>query len=95
MRLSSITPFFIFLTLGLCFITSYCSSNDPLLSLQARRGLRTLDDAHAKINKVDGNAWRSTMSTAYEAINDEDSEIVYHIDYQGVKTHPNPTPKHP
>ena len=22
-------------------------------------------------------------------------EIVYHIDYQGVKTHPNPTPKRP
>ncbi|KAI7753957.1 hypothetical protein M8C21_029089 [Ambrosia artemisiifolia] len=94
MRLSSITLLLIFLTLGFCFITK-CSANDPHFSLQARRGLRTLDDARADIHKVDGNAWRSTMSKAYDAINDEDSDIVYHIDYQGVKTHPSPTPKHP
>ncbi|KAK3221210.1 hypothetical protein Dsin_008235 [Dipteronia sinensis] len=26
---------------------------------------------------------------------DNDEETVYHIDYHGVTTHPNPTPKHP
>ncbi|KAI3827643.1 hypothetical protein L1987_01723 [Smallanthus sonchifolius] len=91
MRLSNITPMFIFLTLGLCFITN-CSTIDPPFSLQARRGLRTLDDANININKADGNAWRP-MSKAYDAINNEDAEI--NIDYQGVKTHPSPTPKHP
>ncbi|KAF5813297.1 hypothetical protein HanPI659440_Chr03g0102651 [Helianthus annuus] len=94
MRLSSITLlFFIFLTLGL-YIASQITNfpiNDPIISLQARRILKKV----GKINKVDENAWRSTMSKAYDAIKSEDAEIVYNIDYQGVKTHPSPTPKHP
>ncbi|KAK9073845.1 hypothetical protein SSX86_006439 [Deinandra increscens subsp. villosa] len=94
MRLSNIIMLFIFLTLWLCLITKR-SINDPPFSLQARRGLRTLDDANTNINKVDGNAWSSTMAKAYDATNNEDSQIVYNIDYQGVKTHPSPTPKHP
>ncbi|XP_023515382.1 uncharacterized protein LOC111779554 [Cucurbita pepo subsp. pepo] len=31
----------------------------------------------------------------YEASIDRMGELVYHIDYHGVTTHPNPTPKHP
>ncbi|KAK1418375.1 hypothetical protein QVD17_27518 [Tagetes erecta] len=94
MRFYKISPLFILLTLSLCSITN-CFANDPPFSLQARRGLRSLDDANIDSNKVHGNAWRSTLSKAYDAINNEDAEIVYNIDYQGVKTHPNPTPKHP
>ncbi|KAI3805548.1 hypothetical protein L1987_28030 [Smallanthus sonchifolius] len=98
MRLSSITLLFlIFITLGLHFASQItnCSTNHPLISLQARRSLKKVDDQKTKINKVDGNAWRSTMSKAYDAVNNEDAEIVYNIDYQGVKTHPSPTPRHP
>ncbi|KAM0006831.1 hypothetical protein Hdeb2414_s0160g00818431 [Helianthus debilis subsp. tardiflorus] len=94
MRLSSITLlFFIFLTLGLYIASQItnCPINDPIISLQARRILKKV----GKTNKVDENAWRSTMSKAYDAIKREDAEIVYNIDYQGVKTHPSPTPKHP
>lgn len=52
------------------------------------------------ILQVDKNARISTKQTnsktkAYNAINKEDTEMVYNIDYQGVKTHPSPTPKHP
>lgn len=25
----------------------------------------------------------------------DEQELVYHVDYHGVTTHPNPTPKHP
>lgn len=51
--------------------------------------------------QVDANA-RSTkqanlMPNAYDEneTSNEDGEIVYSIDYQGVKTHPSPNPKHP
>ncbi|KAD6454535.1 hypothetical protein E3N88_09241 [Mikania micrantha] len=94
MRLSNIIYLFIFSTLWLCLFTN-CSTNDPPFSIQARRGLRTLASANANIDQVDGNEWSSTMSKAYDAINNEDAEIVYNIDYQGVKTHPSPNPKHP
>ncbi|MFS7918364.1 hypothetical protein Hanom_Chr03g00200121 [Helianthus anomalus] len=100
MRLSSIRItllFFIFLTLGLYIASQItnCSTNDLIISIQARRILKKVGDPNTKINKVDENAWRSTMSKAYDAIKSEDAEIVYNIDYQGVKTHPSPTPKHP
>ncbi|KAJ9550730.1 hypothetical protein OSB04_014775 [Centaurea solstitialis] len=103
MRLSNIIPFFfIFATLGLYTvsqITNY-STHDPLISLQARRALTSLQDSNPGITKVDGNARRSTMQSkltakSYDASSNEDAEIIYNIDYHGVMTHPSPTPKHP
>ncbi|XP_071729673.1 uncharacterized protein [Rutidosis leptorrhynchoides] len=104
MRLSNSTIwYFIFVMLGLYFLSQItnCSTSDPLISLHARRSLKKLEDPNMNVNKVDGNAWRSTkqatsMQKPYDAINNEDAKIVYTIDYQGVKTHPSPTPtKHP
>ncbi|KAI3746230.1 hypothetical protein L6452_08654 [Arctium lappa] len=103
MRLSNIIPlFFIFATLGLYTISQITnlSTHDLLISLQIRRGLRTLQDSNHDITQVDGNARRSTMQSnlmekAYDANSKEASEIVYNIDYRGVTTHPIPTPKHP
>nr|GEU58898.1 hypothetical protein [Tanacetum cinerariifolium] len=101
MRLAySIPLFFIFATLAVCIVSQFtnCSTKDTLISLQGRRSLKTLEDLKPDINKVDGNA-RSIKKVdltakAYDANNNEDGEMVYHIDYQGVKTHPSPTPKH-
>lgn len=32
---------------------------------------------------------------AHQHLSNNDLDLVYHIDYQGVTTHPIPTPKHP
>ncbi|KGN65505.1 hypothetical protein Csa_019778 [Cucumis sativus] len=37
----------------------------------------------------------SSNTPEYEASINSLGELVYHIDYHGVTTHPNPTPKHP
>ncbi|KVI01418.1 uncharacterized protein LOC112500759 [Cynara cardunculus var. scolymus] len=103
MRLSNIIPLFlIFATLGLYMFTQITNSSThhTLISLQARRGLRTPQDSNPDITKVDGNARRSkmqsnSMAKAYDANSNEAAEIVYNIDYHGVTTHPSPTPKHP
>ncbi|KAL7592468.1 uncharacterized protein LOC111913992 [Lactuca sativa] len=104
MRLSNITLlFFIFAILGLFFVSQIkdYSTHDRLISVQPRRRLRTLQYPNPHFNKVDANA-RSTkqanlMPNAYDEneTSNEDGEIVYSIDYQGVKTHPSPNPKHP
>nr|XP_043629667.1 uncharacterized protein LOC122600955 [Erigeron canadensis] len=103
MRFTNIIQLFIVLTVGMYFVTQItnCSTNDELMLLQARRSLRTTEGPSRESIKVKGNAWKSTkqansMPHTYDAINNEDAEIVYNIDYQGVKTHPSPTPtKHP
>ncbi|KAI3709081.1 hypothetical protein L2E82_38830 [Cichorium intybus] len=102
MRLSNITLFFfIIATLGLYFVSQITTSSthNQLISVQARRGMRKLQYTHPHINKVDGNVRSikeaNLVPKAYDEISNEDEEIIYNIDYQGVKTHPSPNPKHP
>lgn len=42
---------------------------------------------------IDAKTKQSTVK--YAASTDDFDEIVYHIDYHGVTTHPTPTPRHP
>ncbi|KAA0058191.1 uncharacterized protein E5676_scaffold629G002010 [Cucumis melo var. makuwa] len=37
----------------------------------------------------------SSNTPEHEASINSLGELIYHIDYHGVTTHPNPTPKHP
>lgn len=42
----------------------------------------------------EGTKRDSTKTNSFSMIYSDEAELVYHIDYHGVTTHPNPTPKH-
>ncbi|KAL9442297.1 hypothetical protein AB3S75_018229 [Citrus x aurantiifolia] len=48
---------------------------------------------HHNTQAIDDKTKQSTVK--YAASTDDFDEIVYHIDYHGVTTHPTPTPRHP
>ncbi|KVH87435.1 hypothetical protein Ccrd_025326 [Cynara cardunculus var. scolymus] len=61
--------------------------------------MATLGEAYQiiNINKVDGKQKRSRKqaSSTMKEFDATSKDDVYNIDYHGVKTHPDPTPKHP
>ncbi|GAB4853489.1 hypothetical protein Ancab_017680 [Ancistrocladus abbreviatus] len=69
----------------------------------SRRELRTYftqDDETEKTKVFDEEMQRSRYQEGYseaerETRGQNESELIYHIDYHGVMTHPTPTPKHP
>ncbi|KAI6682651.1 hypothetical protein NL676_036532 [Syzygium grande] len=52
--------------------------------------VKVLDDKRERSNVQQGSTELQTSSN-----NDSTDDLVYHIDYHGVTTHPTPTPKHP
>ncbi|RXH71432.1 hypothetical protein DVH24_018787 [Malus domestica] len=101
--------FLCFLITVLC-LSSHKISTDSRTSLPGRRPTRKLSMSltNNKVNKyqkfkvVDGD--RESETSKFREIpvvikhsnsNSDLDELVYHIDYHGVTTHPNPTPRHP
>ncbi|KAJ4709197.1 Solute carrier family 13 member 3 [Melia azedarach] len=95
------------LTIALYFLSQTIASSASYTFYPGRRTLRELQKSSPnhkapchKIKDMDDKISQSTVkdvSTAvkYATSNDSFDEIVYHIDYHGVTTHPTPTPKHP
>ncbi|KAL9442298.1 hypothetical protein AB3S75_018229 [Citrus x aurantiifolia] len=50
-------------------------------------------NTQCEMQAIDDKTKQSTVK--YAASTDDFDEIVYHIDYHGVTTHPTPTPRHP
>ncbi|RVW76685.1 uncharacterized protein LOC100852603 [Vitis vinifera] len=83
------------------------TSSSSLNFLPGRRHVRELSmsfsnrkNEYQEIQDVDDEMKPSTMQEDSIAVEHRSSsknleEIVYHIDYHGVMTHPTPTPKHP
>ncbi|XP_063949632.1 uncharacterized protein LOC108223948 [Daucus carota subsp. sativus] len=74
--------------------------------LLGRRPIRDLRILHSRQQDADHKIKVLPKETAKVTIQpdslrnesasvDDERELVYHIDYHGVTTHPNPTPKHP
>ncbi|KAL8149449.1 hypothetical protein AgCh_006455 [Apium graveolens] len=74
--------------------------------LLGRRPLRDLRILHSSQLDADQKIKVLPMDTTLDTIQpdsfgkesarvEDEQELVYHVDYHGVTTHPNPTPKHP
>lgn len=60
----------------------------------------TLRDEHENTKVLDEKPEQATIKEdsrqlAYPSSTDNLDDLVYHVDYHGVTTHPTPTPKHP
>ncbi|XP_059624558.1 uncharacterized protein LOC132267412 [Cornus florida] len=105
MRSSNIIVFCLLAT-AFYFLSHTISSSSPPTFLPGRRSLRTLNmsssnrqDEYQQV-KVNAEIKRSIKnledSMAIEhGIKEDAEELLYHIDYHGVMTHPTPIPKHP
>lgn len=74
--------------------------------LLGRRHMRDLRILHSSQLDADQKIKVLPMKTTLDTIQpdsfpkesasvDDERELVYHVDYHGVTTHPDPTPKHP
>ncbi|KAB2620470.1 hypothetical protein D8674_037498 [Pyrus ussuriensis x Pyrus communis] len=93
--------FLCFLVTVLC-LSSHKISTASRTSLPGRRPMRKLSmsSTNNKVVDGDGESETSKFQEIPVVINFSNSksdldELVYHIDYHGVTTHPNPTPRHP
>ncbi|WCJ42186.1 hypothetical protein M5689_023009 [Euphorbia peplus] len=88
--------FFTLLITSLYFFpsTSFSVTSPSLTVLAGRRSL-TEHELHEKNKVVDEDNGNVEFPREQEPLSSDDLETVYHIDYNGVTTHPIPTPKHP
>ncbi|KAI3416726.1 uncharacterized protein J3R85_015179 [Psidium guajava] len=65
--------------------------NIPFVNRKLKsHNVKVLDDERERSNVQQGSSELQTLSNK-----DRTDDLVYHIDYHGVTTHPTPTPKHP
>ncbi|KAJ0090711.1 hypothetical protein Patl1_14135 [Pistacia atlantica] len=93
---------FCLLTIAMYFVSQNIGSSASTTFYTRRRNMKEMKMSSPNCHKViDDEAKQSKdqdgCSTAmeYEATANHLEDIVYHIDYHGVTTHPTPTPKHP
>ncbi|CAK9157513.1 unnamed protein product [Ilex paraguariensis] len=98
------------LLVSVLYFVPHSVSSSPLIFLPGRRPIRELrfsssiqPGSRHKI-KIDGEMKRTTNQDRSDSTSTEmkrasrngvADELLYHIDYHGVTTHPTPTPKHP
>ncbi|CAN1342690.1 hypothetical protein LINPERPRIM_LOCUS39542 [Linum perenne] len=100
-------PVFCLLATAFCFFHNdfSSSSSSTLISLPNRRSMRESNvpisparlNGHDKGKILDEEKQKNLKEQAdqlqYPESEDQVDELIYHIDYNGVMTHPTPTPK--
>ncbi|KAK1323001.1 hypothetical protein QJS10_CPA02g01531 [Acorus calamus] len=86
-----------FLTMFLCMLS--ISGGDASLETRGRRILMMTmkpmrEEVKAQVAEL-VEAGTEVVSAEGDHGSRDEEEVIYHIDYHGVKTHPNPLPKHP
>ncbi|CAN0865132.1 hypothetical protein LINGRAHAP2_LOCUS9146 [Linum grandiflorum] len=96
---------FCLLATAICFFHSdFSSSSSTLIPLSSRRSMREWDapistarlDGHGEDKVLDEEQrknWKGAHQLQNAKSEDQEDELIYHIDYNGVMTHPSPTPK--
>lgn len=92
--------FFCMITISVSFFSKSTGSSAASTFYSGRRTLIEVPIASPnhknpfhKTQAIDDKTKQSTVK--YAASTNDYDEIVYHIDYHGVTTHPTPTPRHP
>ncbi|CAN6552013.1 unnamed protein product [Malus baccata var. baccata] len=72
------------------YLSSHKINSASRASLPGRRPARKLngESEASKVKEI-------PLAIKHANSNNDLDELVYHIDYRGVTTHPNPTPRHP
>ncbi|KAJ9132064.1 hypothetical protein P3X46_034577 [Hevea brasiliensis] len=101
----SLLVFFYLLTAAVCFFSCNISVSSPSVifltgrrSMKEQRMLPLHINGQEKNKVLDEDAKQMTIhehAREHQHLSNNDLDLVYHIDYHGVTTHPIPTPKHP
>ncbi|KAI3863005.1 hypothetical protein MKX03_023560 [Papaver bracteatum] len=76
--------------------SSSSSSTSSVLLHTGKTSVRKLGNHHQdKLNIKVMNTQSDIIKGIPTEADDNGEELVYHVDYHGVSTHPTPTPKHP
>ncbi|KAL9398559.1 hypothetical protein Peur_007520 [Populus x canadensis] len=106
--LAMLTTAFYFFSQNICsssspsmfFLTGRRSMSEQRSMSEKRMSSVTLRDEHENTKVLDEKNEQATIKEdsrqlAYPSSSDNLDDLVYHVDYHGVTTHPTPTPKHP